>query len=64
MAKSNEAYAELEQDRIDALNQYQRGERPFKICKGLGIDQGYGCENGLIAKVYLVSASGTGSLYS
>ena len=36
----------------------------FKICKSLGINQGYGCKNGLIAKVYLVPASGTGGLYS
>ena len=62
MAKSNEAYTGMEQDRIDALNQCQRGERPFKICKSLGIGQWHGCENGLIENVYLVSASDTGKL--
>ncbi|HJH31273.1 MAG TPA: helix-turn-helix domain-containing protein [Methanosarcinaceae archaeon] len=36
MAKSNETYTEKEQERIDAVNRYQKGERPSKICKSLG----------------------------
>ena len=36
MAKSNETHTEEEQERIDAVNRYQRGERPSKICKSLG----------------------------
>jgi len=36
MAESNETYTEGEQERINAVNQYQRGERPSKICKSLG----------------------------
>ena len=36
MAKSDETYTEEEQERIDAVNRYQRGERPSKICKSLG----------------------------
>ena len=36
MAKPNETYTEEEQERIDAVNRYQRGERPSKICKSLG----------------------------
>ena len=36
MAKSKETYTEEEQERIDAVNRYQRGERPSKICKSLG----------------------------
>ena len=36
MAKPNEAYTEEEQERIDAVNRRQRGERPSKICKSLG----------------------------
>ena len=36
MAKSNEPYTDGEQERIDAVNRYQRGERPSKICKSLG----------------------------
>ncbi len=36
MAKSSEIFMEEEQERIGAVNRYQRGERPSKICKGLG----------------------------
>jgi len=36
MAKSNESHTEAEQERIDAVNRYQRGERSSKICKSLG----------------------------
>ena len=36
MAKSNETHTEEEQERIDAVNRHQRGERPSKICKSLG----------------------------
>jgi len=36
MAESNETYTEKEQERIDAVNRHQRGERPSKICKSLG----------------------------
>ena len=36
MAESNKIYTEWEQERIDAVNRYQRGERPSKICKSLG----------------------------
>ncbi|CAD6491563.1 MAG: hypothetical protein CHKLHMKO_00154 [Candidatus Argoarchaeum ethanivorans] len=36
MAKPNETYTEEEQERIDAVNLRQRGERPSKICKSLG----------------------------
>jgi transposase-like protein len=36
MVKSDETYTEKEQERIDAVNRYQRGERPTKICKSLG----------------------------
>jgi transposase InsO family protein len=36
MAKSNETYTEEEQERIDAVNRHQRGERPSKVCKSLG----------------------------
>ncbi|CAD7766691.1 MAG: hypothetical protein DNFNHJIP_00089 [Candidatus Argoarchaeum ethanivorans] len=36
MAESNEVHTEEEQERIDAVNRYQRGERPSKICKSLG----------------------------
>ncbi len=35
MAKSTETHTEEEQERIDAVNRYQRGERPSKICKSL-----------------------------
>ena len=36
MVKPTETYTEKEQERIDAVNRYQRGERPSKICKSLG----------------------------
>lgn len=36
MAKSDETYTDEELERIDAVNRYQRGERPSKICKSLG----------------------------
>ena len=36
MTKSDEIYTEEELERIDAVNRYQRGERPTKICKSLG----------------------------
>ena len=36
MVKTNEIYTEKEQEHIDAVNRYQRGERPSKICKSLG----------------------------
>jgi len=36
MAKSNEIHTEEEQERIDAVDRHQRGERPSKICKSLG----------------------------
>jgi len=36
MAKSDETYTEKEQERIDAVNRYHRGERPSQICKSLG----------------------------
>ncbi len=36
MAESNETNTEEEQERIDAVNRRQRGERPSKICKSLG----------------------------
>ena len=36
MGKSDETYTEEEQERIDAVNRYQRGERSSKICKSLG----------------------------
>jgi transposase InsO family protein len=36
MAKPDESHTEEEQERIDAVNRYQRGERPSKICKSLG----------------------------
>ena len=36
MAKSNESYTQEEQERIDAVNRYHRGERPTQICKSLG----------------------------
>jgi len=35
MAESTETHTEEEQERIDAVNRYQRGERPSKICKSL-----------------------------
>jgi transposase InsO family protein len=36
MAKPNEPYTEEEQKRIDAVNRYQMGERPSKICESVG----------------------------
>jgi transposase-like protein len=36
MAKSDKTYTEVEQERIDAVNRYQRGERPSQICRSLG----------------------------
>ena len=36
MAKQNEPYTEEEQKRIDAVNRYQRGERPSRICESVG----------------------------
>nr|QNO47896.1 hypothetical protein LLFONJKP_00017 [Methanosarcinales archaeon ANME-2c ERB4] len=36
MAKPDEPYTEEEQKRIDAVNRYQRGERPSKICESVG----------------------------
>ena len=36
MVKPTETYTEKEQERIDAVNRRQRGERPSKICKSLG----------------------------
>ena len=36
MAKPNESYTEEEQERIDAVGRYLRGERPSKICRSLG----------------------------
>ncbi|MBA1341722.1 MAG: hypothetical protein C5S40_06225 [ANME-2 cluster archaeon] len=36
MVKPDETYTEGEQERIEAVNRYQRGERPSKICKSLG----------------------------
>ena len=36
MVKTNETYTEEERGRIDAVNRYQRGEQPTKICKSLG----------------------------
>jgi len=36
MVKQTETYTEKEQERIDAINRHQRGERPLKICKGPG----------------------------
>ena len=36
MAESNETHTEEEQERINAVNRYQIGERPSKICKSLG----------------------------
>ena len=36
MAKSTEVYAEEEQERIDAVDRYLKGERRSKICKSLG----------------------------
>ncbi|MEA3280948.1 MAG: helix-turn-helix domain-containing protein [Euryarchaeota archaeon] len=34
--KSNEPYTEEEQKRINAVNRYQMGERPSKICESIG----------------------------
>nr|QNO47742.1 hypothetical protein KOFJCHGD_00007 [Methanosarcinales archaeon ANME-2c ERB4] len=45
MAKPNEQYTE--EERINAANRYQRGERPSKICKSLGGSRVKACENGL-----------------
>jgi transposase-like protein len=36
MAKSDKTYTEVEQERIDAVNRYQRSERPSQICRSLG----------------------------
>ncbi|MCK4937290.1 MAG: helix-turn-helix domain-containing protein [Methanosarcinales archaeon] len=36
MAKSDETLTEKEHERINAVNRYQRGEPPSKICKSLG----------------------------
>jgi len=36
MAKPNKAYTVEEQERIDAVDRYLKGERPSKICKSLG----------------------------
>ena len=36
MVNSNEAYTQEEQERIDAVNRYHRGERTSKIYKSLG----------------------------
>ena len=36
MVNSNEEYTQEEQERIDAVNRYHRGERPSKIYKSLG----------------------------
>ncbi len=47
MAKSNETHTEEEQERIDAVNRYQRGERPSKICKSLGRSRSKVRKNGL-----------------
>jgi transposase-like protein len=36
MAKSDKTYTEVEKERIDAVNRYQRGEPPSQICRSLG----------------------------
>jgi len=36
MAKPNETYTAGEQERIDAVDRYLKGERRSKICKSLG----------------------------
>jgi len=36
MAKPNKTYTVGEEERIDAVDRYPKGERPFKICKSLG----------------------------
>ena len=33
MTESNEGYSEKEQERIDAVDRYLKGERPSKICE-------------------------------
>jgi len=36
MAESTETHTEEEQERIDAVDRYLKGERPSEICKSLG----------------------------
>jgi hypothetical protein len=36
MAKPNEPCTDEERKRIDAVNRYQMGERPSKICENVG----------------------------
>jgi hypothetical protein len=62
MAKPNESHTEEEQERIDAVNRYQRVNAPPKFAKAL-VDRGYGCESGsgdTIISIKAVRGSGSG----
>jgi hypothetical protein len=62
MAKPNETYTEEEQERIDAVNRRQKGERPSKICKSLGRSRSKVRKNGLEdTTVSIKAVTGSGS---